>query len=292
MQRKDDVMMMSPVKGYSIKGNLLSPPCSPKPSPMKASSKMLPPTPISSTMTSAKWLRTVIAPLSAEPSSELLHFFQACDTDITRQVKLRAQILLEAIFSSERRVNWGICGGVAGLSSMDSTWAEQRRLEALKLYYRVVGSMCHAESQRLKCENLSALLINERFHRCMLACSAELVLATYKTVSLNFPAVLEPTGITAFDVWKVIESFVRHEETLPRELKRHLNSIEEKILEKLAWEKGSSLYNSLIIAKPALQEYINRLRLLAEPMPSLESLNARYQIIDGSTRAELLQGSH
>lgn len=110
----------------------------------------------------------------------------------------------------------------------------------------------------------------------MLACSAELVLATHKTVTMTFPAVLEPTGITAFDLSKVIESFVRHEETLPRELKRHLNSIEERLLESLAWEKGSSMYDSLVIAKPNLATEINRLKLMAEPMPCLDALRAQY----------------
>ncbi|CAL1400005.1 unnamed protein product [Linum trigynum] len=47
-----------------------------------------------------------------------------------------------------------------------------------------------------------------------------------------FPAVLERTGITAFDLSKVIEGFVRHEDSLPRELRRHLNSLEERLLEK------------------------------------------------------------
>ncbi len=35
---------------------------------------------------------------------------------------------------------------------------------------------------------------------------------------------------------------------VPRELKRHLFSIEEKILEAQAWEKGSSLYPLLMAA--------------------------------------------
>ncbi|RZC71263.1 hypothetical protein C5167_034445 [Papaver somniferum] len=48
----------------------------------------------------------------------------------------------------------------------------------------------------------------------MLACSAELVLATHKTVTMLFPAVLERTGITVFDLSKVIEIFIRHEESL------------------------------------------------------------------------------
>jgi retinoblastoma-like protein 1 len=109
----------------------------------------------------------------------------------------------------------------------------------------------------------------------MIACSAELVLATHKTVTMTFPAVLEPAGITAFDLSKVIEYFVRHEDTLPRELKRHLNSIEERLLESMAWEKGSSMYTSLIFARPNLTAEINRLCLLAEPMPSLDNLSSQ-----------------
>ena len=50
----------------------------------------------------------------------------------------------------------------------------------------------------------------------MLDCSAELVLATHKTVTMLFPAVLEGTGITAFDLSKVIESFIRHDESCLR----------------------------------------------------------------------------
>jgi retinoblastoma-like protein 1 len=92
---------------------------------------------------------------------------------------------------------------------------------------------------------------------------------------MMFPAVLESTGLTAFDLSKIIENFVRHEETLPRELKRHLNSLEEQLLESMAWEKGSSLYNSLIVARPSLASEINRLGLLAEPMPSLDELVVR-----------------
>lgn len=164
---------------------------------------------------------------------------------------------------------------------MDNIWAEQRRMEALKLYYRVLEAMCRAECRTLQGSNLTPLLNNERFHRCMLACSAELVLATHKTVTMLFPAVLERTGITAFDLSKVIESFVRHEETLPRELKQHLNSLEERLLESMAWEKGSSLYNSLIIARPVLSAEINRLGLLAEPMPSLDAIALHHNISSG-----------
>ncbi|CAK9855657.1 unnamed protein product [Sphagnum jensenii] len=279
-KRKYDTMS-SPVRGSAVSTATCLPsqngsPCS---SPVKIggfpidnSSKIAPPTPVSITMTTAKWLRDVITPLPAEPCLELQLFFRSCDRDISSDVRNRAQVLLESIFPSNGLGSWR---RVEGNGQEDSVWAEQRRLEALKLYYRVVGAMCRSEAQRLQNSNLTSLLSNERFHRCMIACSAELVLATHKTVTMTFPAVLEPAGITAFDLSKVIEYFVRHEDTLPRELKRHLNSIEEKLLESMAWEKGSSMYTSLIFARPNLTAEINRLCLLAEPMPSLDNLSSQ-----------------
>lgn len=42
-------------------------------------------------------------------------------------------------------------------------------------------------------------------------------------------------------------------DAVPRELKRHLFSIEEKILEAQAWERGSSLYPLLVSACAPLQ---------------------------------------
>ena len=63
-----------------------------------------------------------------------------------------------------------------------------------------------------------------------------------------FPAVLEKLELHAFDMCKIIDSFVRYEPSTPRDLKRHLHSIEEKIVESLAWERGSSLHPLLVAA--------------------------------------------
>ena len=228
------------------------------------------PTPVTTAMTTATWLRTVISPLPSKPSAELERFLTSCDKDVTSDVIRRANVILEAIFPS---IAFGERCVTGSASLMDSIWAQQRRMEAMKLYYRVLEAMCTAEAQVLHANNLTSLLTNERFHRCMLACSAELVLATHKTVTMLFPAVLERTGIIAFDLSKVIESFIRHEESLPRELRRHLNSLEERLLESMVWEKGSSMYNSLIVARAALSAEVNRLGLLAEPMPSLDAIS-------------------
>ena len=48
-----------------------------------------------------------------------------------------------------------------------------------------------------------------------------------------FPVVLERLQLPAFDMSKLVGTFVRHipADPVPRELKRHLFAIEEKILE-------------------------------------------------------------
>ncbi|TYJ36392.1 hypothetical protein E1A91_A05G304200v1 [Gossypium mustelinum] len=244
-------------------------------------------TPVSTAMTTAKWLRTFICPLPSRPSAELQHFLSSCDKDVTNDVIRRAHIILEAIFPCSH--DCSLTGSLRSANLMDDTWMEQRRLETLKLYYRVLEAMCTAEAQILRAPNLTPLLTNERFHRCMLACSAELVLATHKTATMLFPTVLGRTGITAFDLSKVIESFIRHEKSLPRELKRHLNSLEERLLESMVWDKGSSLYNTLIVARPALSSEINRLGLLAEPMPSLDAIAMHINFSGGIPTVPSLQ---
>lgn len=273
--------LASPVKTIT---SPLSPHCSSASHPNGiaggATSKMVV-TPVSTAMTTAKWLRTVICPLPSKPSAELERFLKSCDKDVTTDVMRRAHIILEAIFPSSGLGERCVTGSLQGANLMDNIWAEQRRLEALKLYYRVLEAMCTAEAQVLHAKNLTSLLTNERFHRCMLACSAELVLATHKTVTMLFPAVLERTGITAFDLSKVIESFIRHEESLPRELRRHLNSLEERLLESMVWEKGSSMYSSLTVARPVLSAEINRLGLLADPMPSLDAIATHINFSSG-----------
>ncbi|XP_041014598.1 retinoblastoma-related protein-like isoform X2 [Juglans microcarpa x Juglans regia] len=295
VKRKFDAVA-SPAKTVT---SPLSPQCSPGPHANGGSNFKVAATPVSTAMTTAKWLRSVISPLPSKPSAELRHFLSSCDRDVTDDVVRRAHIILQAIFPNGGLGERCATGNLQSTNLMDNIWAEQRKLEAQKLYYRVLEAMCRAEAQILHATNLTSLLTNERFHRCMLACSAELVLATHKTVTMLFPAVLERTGITAFDLSKVIESFIRHEESLPRELRRHLNSLEERLLESMVWEKGSSMYNSLMVARPSLSAEINRLGLLAEPMPSLDAIAMHHNFSCGGVppmpslqKHETLPGQH
>lgn len=55
--------------------------------------------------------------------------------------------------------------------------------QGLKLYYRVLESMLKAEEARTGRNNFTLLLRNNIFHKCLLACSFEMVAASYRIVS-------------------------------------------------------------------------------------------------------------
>ena len=94
-----------------------------------------------------------------------------------------------------------------------------------------------------------SLLGSSRFVRSVLSCAAEVVVASYKTATLKFPAIPTLLGLDAFDVSNVIEPFVRADATMPREIKKHFNAIEEKIMEHMAWRRGSTLLSFMIAAE-------------------------------------------
>ena len=98
-------------------------------------------------------------------------------------------------------------------------------------------------------KSFRALVSSSRFVRSVLACSMEVVVASYKTATLKFPAIPRLLGLDAFDVCNIIEPFVRADATMPREVKKHFNAIEETIMETSAWAKGSSLVGFLRAAK-------------------------------------------
>lgn len=202
-----------------------------------------PATPFSSAMMTATWLRNVVAPLPVDAPPSLLAVFRSCDPDPGPAIIARAERVLTSIFptSAGSGADAGEGGDVLSVGSvLDGQWARVRRAESGKLYWRVLGAILAGEARVGRGGAAGALLGQDTFHRCLLALCSELVLASHKSTLMAFPAVLKPARVTAFDLIKVIEALVRAEESLPRELKRHLNSIEEKILESLAWDRVSA----------------------------------------------------
>ncbi|XP_060628358.2 retinoblastoma-like protein 1 isoform X3 [Anolis sagrei] len=112
------------------------------------------------------------------------------------------------------------------------------------LYYKILETIMVQEMRRLHGKDMSALLEQDIFHCSLLACCLEIVLFAYSSPR-TFPWIIEVLNLRPFYFYKVIEVLIRSEEGLSRDMVKHLNSIEEQILESLAWTKDSALWDAL-----------------------------------------------
>nr|XP_020461973.1 retinoblastoma-like protein 1 [Monopterus albus] len=100
-----------------------------------------------------------------------------------------------------------------------------------------------------------------------MACCLEVVLFSYSS-QRTFPWIINVFKLAPFYFYKVIEVFIRSEEGLSRDMVKHLNSIEEQVLESRAWTSDSALWS-------ALQAAENR-------VPTVEEVNFSSNLDSGS----------
>lgn len=113
------------------------------------------------------------------------------------------------------------------------------------------------------------LLLNEVFIQCLLACCLEIVIYSYKSNDKIFPWILKTLNLDAYYFYKVIEIIVRAEDQLSRDVVKHLNEIEEKILESLAWRSDSPLWQTI--------------EFLPDGVPSCEEVSLPGTFVDPNT---------
>nr|BAN18540.1 retinoblastoma-like protein [Pleodorina starrii]BAN18541.1 retinoblastoma-like protein [Pleodorina starrii] len=214
-----------------------------------------PNTPVSEVMGASAWLRSVTANLAPEPPPSLLQYFEAvavpgagpqstCPTGpsaAAQQLSRRVRELVSSVMPEEK-----IPSLLGPFPLLQTSLAAEKRTEVTKLYFHSLENILHVEEKASGMPSAVALLSTGKFHRTLVACCVEVVAACYRMVSCAFPKVLDALHIKAFDLAKMIQGFVKSIPALPRELKRHLFLIEERILESLAWEPGSSLYHHII----------------------------------------------
>ncbi|GFR43170.1 hypothetical protein Agub_g4220 [Astrephomene gubernaculifera] len=217
-----------------------------------------PGTPVSEAMGASAWLRGVTSSLAAEPSPALQRFLTVvpaapaaaaaapagphpAPSSVAQQLSRRVRDMVAAVIPDET-----VPSLLGPFPLLQPSLGAERRSEAIKLYYLSLESILVAEEKASGLSGAMSLLSSTKFHRGLIACCVEIVAACYRMVSCAFPKVLDSLRIKAFDMAKMIQSFVKSVSTLPRELKRHMFLIEEKILESLAWEPGSSLYHLIV----------------------------------------------
>lgn len=82
---------------------------------------------------------------------------------------------------------------------------------------------------------------NDTFYECTLACGLEIVMYSYNC-QRKFPWMLSMLGIQPFNFVRVVELIVRSQDQLPRDAVKHLNMVEQQIIDELMWKSDSPIW--------------------------------------------------
>uniref|UniRef100_A0A8C2V4U6 RB transcriptional corepressor like 2 n=1 Tax=Chinchilla lanigera TaxID=34839 RepID=A0A8C2V4U6_CHILA len=193
-------------------------------------------TPVSTATHSLSRLHTMLTGLRNAPSEKLEQILRTCSRDPTQAIANRLKEMYE-IYSQHSQPDEEFSNCATEIASKHFRFAEM-------LYYKVLESIIEQEQRRLGATDLSGILEQDAFHRSLLACCLEVITFSYKPPG-NFPFITEIFDVPLFHFYKVIEIFIRAEDGLCREVVKHLNQIEEQILDHLAWKAESPLWDKL-----------------------------------------------
>ncbi|XP_076589284.1 retinoblastoma-like protein 2 isoform X1 [Chaetodon auriga] len=205
--------------------------------------------PVSSAMKSVGRLHTLLSGTKQGPSAKLMETLRTCARDPSDVISRRLKDMFDLFsqhFEGQGEENWG----------MGKEIAVKYFHLAEALYYRILESIIEREKMILGDADLSCILEQDVFHRSLLACCLEIVIFSYRPPG-DFPNLIRIFQLPAYHFYKVIEVLVRSEQGLFREVVKHLNQVEEQVLESLAWTSDSPLWEGLRGAKdhvPACQQ--------------------------------------
>ncbi|KAM8892820.1 retinoblastoma-like protein 2 isoform 2-T2 [Spinachia spinachia] len=193
------------------------------------------PSPFSSAMRSVGRLHTLLSGTRQGPSAKLAETLRSCARDpsdvISKRLKDMFQLLCRHYQAS----------GAEG-PLMDPAVKNFHLAKAL--YYRMLESIIEKEKMILGDADLSCILEQDVFHRSLLVCCLEIVVFSNRPPG-DFPNLITMFRLPAYHFYKVIEVLVRSEQGLYREVVKHLNQVEEQVLESLAWTSDSPLWEIL-----------------------------------------------
>ncbi|CAG2100686.1 unnamed protein product [Medioppia subpectinata] len=247
-----------------------------------------PMTPIASAMNSVSRLQSILLDRKDEPNDALESIFKLC----IRNPKEKIQTLLKAMGDRFLNAYNNDMQSSSPASRMLSTneemgppsptpnaqndeFAKKRLKLSISFYYKSLENILLSEKKRIPAEklgeSLTTILEKDSFHLSLFTCSLEIVLFSYNSPKQTFPWVLDVFSegtdlrLHAFNFYKVIEPIIREEDGLSRDVVKHLNSIEEKILESMAWKSDSPLWD-LIRANATAKTYVPSCLEVSLPM--------------------------
>nr|XP_018896669.1 PREDICTED: retinoblastoma-like protein 1 isoform X1 [Bemisia tabaci] len=196
-------------------------------------------TPVSSATQSAARLQAILVGRHPAPSEALLEIYNSCEKNPKDDIENEVE-RLSALFS--QKYKWS-----TDSSSQNRIDFAAKRLETAKtLFYKLLQNIILSEQKKASYDHRIPLS-QTIFIQTLFACCLEIVIYSYPS-QRTFPWILDTLEIKPYHFYKVIEIIVRTEEQLSREIVKHLNTIEEQVLESLAWQSDSPLWDNIATA--------------------------------------------
>ncbi|XP_046661308.1 retinoblastoma-like protein 1 isoform X1 [Homalodisca vitripennis] len=223
-------------------------------------------TPVSTATQTVQRLQSLLSGRQAAPSPWLLQTIsRVCETD--PKIEERVRSLGEKFCAEYTQTTPNHLG-----THID--FAQKRLQLAETLFYKLLENILKDEIKKPNFD-CNSLLQHEMFHQTLFACCLEIVIYSYNSQQRTFPWVLTALDIEPYHFYKIIEVTVRAEDQLSRDMVKHLNLIEEQILEALAWRGNSPLWEAIGASELPIPtcEDVSLPGQLLEDNPTLTPLN-------------------
>lgn len=217
---------------------------------------------VNTTPSPAEYVMRLQAMLAGQvyPSDNLQQILNTCSQDVKSLIETKVKELGEHFYTSYTQCN-------DTNETMTLEFRKKRLHLGQALFYRLLEMILKDEKRRKANYDATVIILssyadihmyfyynylllqnllgNALFLQCLFACCLEIVIYSYKSNDRTFPWILNAFNLEAYDFYKVIEIIVRAEDQLSRDVVKHLNKIEETILESLAWRKDSPLWQAI-----------------------------------------------
>jgi len=192
-------------------------------------------TPVSTATYLVSRLNKMVAGRRPEPSQNLTNLVNSLSStamaDITSRIETMGEVFTER-YTAPTDTHPG----------SHSSFANMRLKMATVLYYRVLEKILVGEQKMGK--SIAGLLEQAVFHQALFTACLEVVIFSYNSLR-TFPWALETFQLEPLHFYKVIEILIRGEDGLARDVVKHLQRIEEQILESKAWTRSSPIWDAI-----------------------------------------------
>ncbi|XP_060567628.1 retinoblastoma-like protein 1 isoform X1 [Ruditapes philippinarum] len=200
-------------------------------------------TPVSTATQSVSRLQHLLSGRKTAPSDTLQEIL----------IELGGEALMDTITQRVKDMGEIFCNNYVQASESHPgsqlDFAKRRLQLGESLYFKTLEEILTSERKRAEnCKdhksNVTGLLEHDLFHRSLFACCLEIIIFSYNSQRM-FPWIVDIFDLSPYHFYKVIEIIVREEEGLSRDVVKHLNHIEECILESLAWRGDSPVWEAI-----------------------------------------------